>query len=131
HIRAAALGGDGRGHQRGRPMSALMLMSTKLASVAGAVPVYVAKAPQGPTGQYLIISKSAQENPQLLAGNADMPRARVSCEFYGASAAQADSLAEDIFAALKNVTNELVLSSGSPSDLLGTISIVPTDTDLD
>lgn len=117
-------------------MSALTLTISKLFSVAAiveavGVKIFPGAAPQNTDPQYLIVYKSSQDNLQLLSGNADMPKARMTVESYGNSASEADALGELVFESLKNVTNEQVLGPGSPGEVVGTITIVPTDSDVD
>jgi hypothetical protein len=117
-------------------MSGLVLTVAKLFSVPAIVDSTVGKifpgvAPQATSGRYIIVYRAGQTNPQLLGGDADMPKVRITTECYGASAAEADALGELVLASLKNVTNEEVLSADSPSERLGTITVMPADSDVD
>lgn len=117
-------------------MSGLALIVAKLFSVTAITDlvdekIFPGTAPQNTPPRYIIVYRAGQTNPQLLGGNADMPKSRISVEVYGVSAADADALGEIVFDALKNVTNETVFDAGSPAAPIGTITVMPADSDVD
>jgi sorbitol-specific phosphotransferase system component IIA len=119
-------------------MSGVLVAQSKLLSVAavtsllGGNAIFLSEAPERQAKPYIVIHKPAQGNPQLLQGDAGMPRSRVSFEIIANNALERERIGEALFNALKDVTRETVLifNSGSPSEFYEA-SFIPTDFDHD
>lgn len=93
--------------------------------------IYPSQAPQGVVPPFILVTKPGQENRQLLKNSAEMPRARVSLECNAASALGAEDLGDLLYTVLQNVTNEAVGDGASPETTIGTITVMPADSDID
>lgn len=108
-----------------------LLTAAAVTQVAGER-IFPSQAPQDATKPYILVHKPAQQNEQMLGGDAGYPQARVSLEIVGRTGAEVDSLGKLIFDSLKNVTNETVDDGQSPATVYGRdVTIIPTDFDVD
>lgn len=116
-------------------MSARGIVITKLVqtpaiiALLGGNKIWPDHAPQGTTAPYILVHKPAQTTRQLLEGPSCLVQSRVSLECIAASAAAADALGDALYAALGSVTNELIESAGSPTEISRTATIMSANLD--
>jgi len=100
---------------------------TELTTKLGSAKIWPSQAEQGALKPYVLVHKPAQENRQLLVGDAGFPRARVSIEIVAGTGTDADVIGGIVYAALKDVTNETIIVDGTSYS----VTVVPTDFDTD
>lgn len=106
---------------------AKLVRATSVAELVGDK-VWATVAPQSAPMPYVLVHMPSQGNRQLLDGDAGFPRSRIRVETVATTASAAEVIANRIFDALKNVTNEVIVGLGDPPEFIASATIVPADT---